>query len=66
MQEAKETLYILETIFFCDDDIATANKINKICKKMSATDLEEARQIAKESYEEIRKLEYEINKSLED
>lgn len=66
MQNARDDLFVLSTIFFCEDEHYMDKEIKKIRSKLLyPIDYDNALQTAKECLNEINELEYSINKELE-
>lgn len=67
LQKAKNDLYLLETIFYCERENAIVDRIKNISIKLakSAIALRDISPVAKECYKAIKDLEYDITKELD-
>ena len=67
MERAEEQLFLLETIFYCEQEFAIATRIKAFRIKLTEEifDLGSNIQVSKECLEAINNLEYDIAKELE-
>lgn len=67
LQNAKNDLYLLETIFYCERENAIVDRIKNISIKLakSAIALSDISPVAKECYQAIKDLECDITKELD-